>query len=133
MCGCVTAACSPPLCQADRRSLRHRQSIAAFMRSNKRREYELMIQEGLMRRAAVLMRKLCGSSTDGYSNLLTNTWNSYHLVKVPPALLAFIRRRFALLVVTSDDESLLKGMKRGARTTTPRKYLLHLRLPLLSD
>lgn len=104
------------------------------MRSNKRREYELMIEEGLMRRAAVLMRKLCGNSTDSYSNLLTNTWNSYHLVKVPPALaLAFIRRRFALLVVTSDDESLLKGMKRGARTAALRKYLLHLRLPLLSD
>lgn len=45
VCRYVTAAYSPPLCQADRRSLLHHQSIAAFIRSNKhKRESELIIQ-----------------------------------------------------------------------------------------
>lgn len=48
--GNVTAAHSPPLCQADRRSLHHHPSIAAFIRNNKRKgASELITWEDLIK------------------------------------------------------------------------------------
>ena len=65
VCGYVTAAFSPPLCQADRRRLSRHQSIAAFIRSNTQKR--IWANNRIDETVATLMTWFRGNNAAWYS------------------------------------------------------------------